>query len=251
MFGLFGPKSKFKLQDNMEVELEFTLGETFKSYFVKVVEVTNKKASFAIPKEGNKHIHLNKEDIVRLIALVGDTIFEVNLKVTNVMEKEFEAMISKNMKHYETLLKKFDKNQTVNLEVIIPLEYRAITTSHIQRANTKAITKEFVEMVTNLPIPERTDLKLFFKTPESPIIETEGTSAKSEPLAEDSKKSSTKITFPEKVVESNIFGNITRYIVHYQRREDRRKELNEEIQAKKDAGNAPAKPADKAALKKK
>ncbi|MCE1245673.1 MAG: flagellar brake domain-containing protein [Firmicutes bacterium] len=245
MFGLFGPKSKFKLQDNMEVELEFTSGETFKSYFVKVVEVTSKKASFMIPRENNKPVPLSKEDIVRLIVLIGDTIYEVNLKVTNVMEKEFEAMISKNMKHYETLLKKFDKNQAVNLEVTIPLEYRAITTSHIQRANTKTITKEFVEMVTNLPIPERTDLKLFFKTPESPIVETEGTSAKSEPLAEDSKKSSTKITFPEKVMESNVFGNITRYVVHHQRREERRKELLEEIQGKKDDGKTPAKPADK------
>lgn len=235
MFGLFGGKKKFKLQENMEVELEFSLPDMQKSYFTKVVDVSkSNRATFTTPKEGNKYVSINPNDIIKMVVLIGDTIFEANLKVISSLEKEFEALISKNVSSFDTILKKFDKNQPVVLDVEVPLDFRAITTSHIQRAVTKTITKENVEMVTNLPIPEGTDLKLIFRINESPPIETEGTSAKSEPLEADVKKSKTKITFPEKVVESNVFDSIVKYVVHFQRREKRRKELEEA--AKKEEG---------------
>jgi len=230
MFGLFGKKPKFKLQENMEVELEFTLPDGLKSYFSKVMQVSKKRATFATPKEGNRFVNINPNDIVKMVVLIEDTIFEVNLKVTASLDREFEALVSKNVHRFDTIIKDRKKNEEPKLEAEVPLEFRAITTSHVQRATTKTITKEFIDMVTNLPIPEGTDLKLYFKIPETPVIETEGVSAKSEPLEEDKKKSKTKITFPEKVAESDIFDDIEKYILHYQRREERRKELEEKSQ---------------------
>lgn len=230
MFGLFGKKPKFKLQEKMEVELEFTLPDGLKSYFSRVMEVSKKRATFATPREGNRYVSINPNDIIKMLVLIEDTIFEVNLKVTASLDKEFEALVSKNVNRFSTIIKDRKKNEEVKLEAEVPLDFRAITTSHVQRATTKTITKEYINMVTNLPIPEGTDLKLYFKIPETPVIETEGISAKSEPLEEDKKKSRTKVMFPEKVTESDIFNDIEKYVLHFQRREDRRKELEENQQ---------------------
>ncbi|MCD4785640.1 MAG: hypothetical protein K8T10_17600 [Candidatus Eremiobacteraeota bacterium] len=229
MFGLFGKKPKFKLQEKMEVELEFSIPDGLKSYFSKVMEVSKKRATFATPKEGNRYVSINPNDIIKIVVLIEDTIFEVNLKVTASMDKEFEALVSKNVNRFDTILKDRKKNEEVKLEVEVPLDFRAITTSHVQRATTNIITKEYIDMVTNLPIPEGTDLKLYFKIPETPVIETEGKATENEPLKE-SKKSKTKITFPEKVTESDVFKDIEKYVLHFQRREERRKELEESQQ---------------------
>ncbi len=234
MFGLFGSKPKFKLHENMEVELEIKFPDGLRSYFTKILEASKKKARIATPKEGTRPIPINSEDIVKLIALIDDTIFEVNLKVTNSIGGEFVALVSKNITRLDTVLKKFGKNQPVELETSVPLDFRAITTSHLQRGMTKKITKEQVELVTNLPIPGGTPLKLTFRIPGSPPVECEGTSAKSEPLEEDSKKSKTIIEFSEKVVESDSFDTIKKYMVHYEQRDKRRKELEEQ---EKENGN--------------
>jgi len=243
MFGMFGPKPKFKLKEKMEVELEFESPDGYRSHFSSVLGESRKKGKFGTPKVGKKYLPISKDDIVRMICLIEDTLFEVNLKVTQAMESEFEALVSKNITRLGTVLKKSSKKQPVELEIEVPLDFRAITTSHMQRAQTGKITREYVEMITNLPVPEGTDLRIIFKVPESPAVETEGVSAKSERVEEDSRKSKTRINFPEKVVESEVFDDVTRYVVHYQRRVERRKELEE---AKEEA----QKPDDKKKKKK-
>lgn len=228
MFGLFGPKPKFKLTKNMEVELEFESPEGFRSYFTKVLTTAGKKASFATPKVGKKYLPISKDDVVKMICVIEDTLFEVNVKVTQAMEKEFEAMISKNITRNETLLKKFDKKTPVELDAEVPLDFRAITTSHMQRGSTSKITKEFVDMVTNLPVPSGTDLKLEFRIQESPIVEAEGVSSKSEPVDEETRRSKTRIDFKDKIKESDVFDRVTTYVVHFLKRVERRKQAEEE-----------------------
>lgn len=233
MFGLFGSKPKLKLQEGMEVELEFTFPNGLRSYFTKVLQTSKGKARFTIPKEGNKPLPIKMDDKIKMIALVDDSIFDANIKVTSSEMAEFQALISKNVSRHDTLLKKFEKKKPVELEVSVPIEFRAITTSHMQRAETSRIVKEEVSMITNLPIPPSTPLKLTFRIPESPSVDCEGTVTKSDPLDdEDSKKSKTTIEFSDKVKESNVFENVTRYAVHYLYREKRRKELEEQQKEK-------------------
>ncbi len=226
---LFGKKGKFKLKENMEVELEIISPDGARSYFTQVVESTSKKTTFLTPKEGNKFIKLAPNNRVRCIVLIDDTIFETKIKVITALDREFEAKVSKDsITYYDTILSKFNKKKgDLKIEAEVPLDFRAMTTSHLQRAITKLITPDAVEVVTNLPVPEGTHLKLIFKVPESPPVETEGTSEKSIPLEEDSRKSKTRIVFSDKAKQTNMIERVSRYIVHYLRRLERRKELEE------------------------
>ena len=236
MFGLFGPKPKFKLTKNMEVELELESPEGFRSYFTKILDTSRKKAAFATPKVGKRYLPINKDDIIKMICVIEDTLFEVNIKVTQAMEQEFAAMVSKNETRFDTLLKKFDKKQPVVIDAEVPLDFRAITTSHMQRGSTSQVTKEHVDMITNLPVPSGTDLKLEFRIPESPIIEAEGISAKSEPVDEETRRSKTRIEFKDKIKESDVFDRATTYTIHYLRRVERRKAAEEEKKAAEAGG---------------
>jgi hypothetical protein len=241
----FGKKGKFKLQPKMKVELEIINPDGAKSYFATIKEATNKRVVITTPKEGNKYIQLEINEVVRCITLIGDTVYEVNLKVAHNRDHEFESIISANIKHFDTILTNLKDVSQLEIKQEVPLDFRAMRTSHLQGATTKNITKDSVEMVTNLPVPEGTDLRLVFKVPESPIVEAEGQSEKSIPLEEDSKKSKTRIIFSEKAKENNLMEQITQYVIHYQRRLERRREMEEkgEIPRKDDEIKPPPSPS--------
>lgn len=250
MLGFFlGKKGKFKLKEKMQVELEFLTPSGVKNYFTEVLEVSSKKSTFATPKEGNKFVSVDINDIIKCITLIDNTIFEVNIKVTSALDREFEALISKNLQSFDTILSNLKKPEELNIEAEIPLDFRAITTSHLQRAVTKTITREAIEMVTNLPVPEGTDLKIIFRVPDSPSIETEGKSEKSVPLEEDTKKSKTRIIFSEKAKETEMIDDLTVYILHYLRRVERHKEMEEKGEIPKKEEEAPP-PTKRASVKK-
>jgi hypothetical protein len=224
---LFGNKGKFKLKDKMEVELQVLAPEGPRSYFCQVLEATPKRATFSSPREGSHFIAFNPNDIIRCIAYIDDDIYEVNVKVLRASEKDFEALISKNVNSYQSIAAGSKKGEDTLMELQVPLDFRAITTSHLQRAESKAICREYMEMVTNLPVPEGTGLKLIFKVPDSPAIEMEGTSEKSLPLEEDSRKSKTRIVFEDQAKAAQMVERVTRYMAHYRRRMDRRREMEE------------------------
>jgi len=243
MLGFLFKRGKFKLKEEMEVELEVIANERARSYFTEVTDASSKKATFLTPKEGHKYLKINTNDIIKCVALIDKTLYEVNLKVTAVLDREFEALVSKNVNHFDTVLSNFKKPEDLKITAEVPLDFRAMTTSHLQRAVTKTLTRESVEMVTNLPVPEGTDLKLIFRVPESPSVETEGTSEKSVPLEEDSRKSKTNINFTDKAKKTDMVDRVAKYIVHYQRRLERRKELEEEGKLPKSETEAAPPPA--------
>lgn len=224
---LFGNKGKFKLKAKMEVELQVPGPDIPRSYFCQVIEATPKKATFTTPKEGNRYVSISPNDIIKCIVLIDDTVYEVNLKVTTSLDREFEALVSKNVNSYESILSGVKKGDDMKMELEVPLDFRAISTSHLQRAESKTITKEYIDMVTNLPVPEGTDLKLIFKVPDSPIVEIEGTSEKSFPLEEDSRKSKTRIVFADLPKAERVVDKVTRYAAHYHRRMERIREMEE------------------------
>ncbi len=224
---LFPNKGKFKLKENMEVELQLPDPEGPRSYFCNVIEASPKKAGFTTPKEGNRYVSINPNDIIKCIVLIDDRIHEVNVKVQTSLDREFEALVSKNVNSFETFLSKIKKSSDQPLLMEVPLDFRAITTSHLQRAVSRSISQDNMEMVTNLPVPEGTDLMLYFRVPDSPTIEVTGKSEKSVPLEEDSRKSKTRIVFSDPSKAQEAVETVTRYMAHYYRRLDRIKEMEE------------------------
>ena len=224
---LFNNKGKFKLKENMEVELQLPDPEGPRSYFCNVIEASPKKAGFTTPKEGNRYVSINPNDIIKCIVMIDNTIHEVNLKVQTSLDREFEALVSKNVNSYDSFLSKIKKGSDQPMQMEVPMDFRAISTSHLQRAVTKSISLDSMDMVTNLPVPEGTDLILIYRVPDSPPIEVSGKSEKSVPLEEDSRKSKTKIVFSDPSKAEEAIEKVTRYMAHYYRRMDRRKEMEE------------------------
>ncbi|MFP4497555.1 MAG: flagellar brake domain-containing protein [Vulcanimicrobiota bacterium] len=220
---LFGKKGKFNLQPGMLVEIERKIDEeTYKSYFCEVLDATQRKARIQMPTENNRPVKIAMDEKVKCIALIGSTLFEVNMLVKQTSGKDFEAIISKKVNSFDTMLTKMKKEEKFSVELEFPLDFRAISTSHLQRGKTKTISEEYVHVVTNLPVPEGTDLKVIFRIPDSPEVETEARSEKSEQLDEDSKKSKTQFTFTEKSVGSEEVEQVKQFVIHYQRRIERR-----------------------------
>jgi hypothetical protein len=224
---LFGKKGKFKLKPKMKVELEVPVPNGVRSHFTQVKDASVKRCIILTPKDGTKALQLNTDDIIKCITLIEDTLYEVNLKVVTASKEEFEAIISDNVKFFDTLLSNVKEPDKLEITEKVPIDFRAMRTAHLQGAVTKVVTHESVEIVTNLPVPEGTDLKVIFRIPETPQVETEGVSEKSFPLEEDSKKSKTKIVFSEKTQKSTMFEKVTKYIIHYIRRKERRAEMEE------------------------
>jgi hypothetical protein len=224
---LFGKKGKFKLKPKMKVELEIPVPDGVRSFFTQVKDVSQKRCIIITPKNGNKAVQINADDIIKCIAIIEDTLYEVNLKVVSASKEEFEAIISDNVKFFDTILTNVKEADKIEISEEVPIDFRAMRTAHLQGAATRKITRENVEIVTNLPVPEGTDLKVIFRIPETPLVETEGVSEKSTPLEEDSKKSKTRIVFSEKSQQSTMYEKITHYIIHHKRRKDRRAEMEE------------------------
>jgi len=224
---LFRKKRKFTLKEKMEVELVVAGPRGPKSYFCLIKEASPKKAVFTTPKEGKRYVSISPNDIIKCIVLIEDRLYEFNLKVMASMDREFEALISKSVKDFPTLLTDNEKTPDMKVNLEVPLDFRAITTSHLQRAESKTISTDYLEMVTNLPVPEGTELKLIFTVPDSPHVESEGVSEKSSPLEEDSRRSKTRIVFCDLSKSPEVVDKVVRYMVHLQRRNERGREMEE------------------------
>lgn len=226
MLSFFGFGPKIQLEKNAEVELEFDLSSGKRSYFVQTLSSNNKGARFKVPREGKRAIDINPNDPVLLIMVQGDKLMEVESKITTIFGDEFEIAFSRNIKKYD--LKKSEKGGPAEVVIETPVDFRAISTSHVQRAITKKVAGEYMEIETNLPVPPGMQLKLTLKVPESPALDAEGTVESSDKMGDDSRKCLTRVALSEKTVTSDVFSRFARFCEFYTRRKGRRGDEEEQ-----------------------
>jgi len=90
----------------------------------------------------------------------------------------------------------------------------------MQVASAKAVTATGMHIITNLPIPQGTDLYIEMNVPDSPLSKTKGKVAKSQRLPTDSKKCFTELELEDFDLKEK--ENFLKYSILYQYRMKRR-----------------------------
>jgi c-di-GMP-binding flagellar brake protein YcgR len=195
VFGLFGKKKpQFSLEPRQEVEIDITLPDgNFESYFTRVLELAKKKFTLAIPEKDRVQIPVSAGEIVTIVYLVGDTLYQFQTRIIDRKEKEIDLQIPRELKEEKTFLAQSE----FCVEIPIPIKYRAMSTAHLQNAMTRCITNAGIQIMTNLPIPIATALNIELEIPNAPPIKTKGKVTSSQKTGAEAKKSITEIEFED------------------------------------------------------
>lgn len=204
------------LAQRQEVELEFTTSEGPEDYFTKVLEFDRKKIVMAVPQRNRQYVPCSTGDKLVVTYIKDNFITSFASAIINREEKEIILSTPRDVKQIKINVSKED----FLIDIPIPVEYRALTTSHLQTAKTKSLTSKGVEIITNLPIPQGTVLYMEFEIPNAPTIKAKGKVMKSERLPSDSRKNLTAIEFED--IHPMDRENMLRYALYYEQRQLRR-----------------------------
>lgn len=217
VFGFFKKKrTTLKLEPKQEIEIEFLKGEESESFFTIVLEVQKKTITLKTPQKGNQAYPCAAGDSIAIIFLDEGTIYQFSSKVLEVRDREIDIAAPTEVTEEKCPTSKID----FLLEVPVPIEYRAISTAHLQTATTKELSSKGLKVITNLPIPDGTELHLELEIPDSPAIKTKGRVAGSQKLPSDTRKSLTEIEFIDFSPKDS--ESVYRYAILYQQRRARR-----------------------------
>lgn len=222
MFSFFGKKKpKLKLEPKQEIELEFVNGENVENYFTRVLQVDRKKIIVQIPTQNKIQIGVTPGDPVTVTYMDGDLVYQFSSKIVDRKEREMDLAMPTDLKEEKTSI----RDENFSMEIPIPVEYRAMSTAHLQTATTRSIHANGIDIVTNLPIPPNTSLHLELEIPGSPAIKTQGRVSQSARLPNE-KKALTQIEFDD--ISATDRETIFRYAVYYQQRKLRKELLLQE-----------------------
>jgi hypothetical protein len=220
VFGFLGKKKpSLKLEPKQEVEIEFCKGEDSESFFTPVLEVQKKKIILKTPSKGNHLYHGEVGDDALIIFLEGSSILRFKTKILEVRDKELDIAAPTDIQEEKCPF----SESNYRLEIPIPVEYRAISTAHLQTATTKEINSRGIKVVTNLPIPNGTEIHIELEIPDSPMLKTKGRVVASQKVPSDVRKSITDIEFEDFTPRDS--ENVFRYAILYQQRRLRRQHL--------------------------
>jgi hypothetical protein len=219
--GLFGggkKKPAFKLQPRQEVEVEFENADgNFESHFVQVQDVQRKKAILHSPGTDRRPIRLYPDQAVTLTIQLDDVLLSYEGSVLDVRDREFD--VNYPPKDYQDIPIP-PRDEKFRIEVPIPVEYRAMTTAHLQVATTHAVTMNGLFLMTNLPIPRSTSLLLELEIPNAPDITAKGRAITSqEDHSTGRKRHITEVEYEDLNEKDKI--TILRYAVFYRQRQAR------------------------------
>jgi c-di-GMP-binding flagellar brake protein YcgR len=215
----FGKKKpKLKLEPKTEVELEFVNGDEIQNYFSRVVSIDKKKIVVQIPTQNKMQVPVNVGDNLTVTYMDADNVYSFQARVLDARDREMELSVPTDIREEKMPLK--DENFTLDLP--IPVEYRAMSTAHLQTATTRSIHNNGVDILTNLPIPPNTSLHIELEIPNSPAIKTQGRVTTSKKLPND-KKSLTQIEFED--ISPVDRETILRYAIYFQQRKIRKEAL--------------------------
>ncbi len=220
VFGFLGKKKpSLKLEPKQEIEIEFNKPEEQESFFTVVLEIQKKKITLKSPQKGNHYYPCADGDNITIVFLEGGVIHHFKSKILETREREIDVAYPSEIIEEKSPYTESD----FRLEIPIPVEYRAISTAHLQTATTKEINSKGIKVITNLPIPNGTEIHIELEIPDSPTIKSKGRVVGSQKLPADVRKSLTDIQFEDFSPKDS--ESIFRYAVLYQQRRIRRQRI--------------------------
>ncbi len=220
VFGFFKKKKpSLKLDPKQEVEIEFTTPEGTESYFTTVLEMEKKRFTLKAPLKGTKPYPCSIGDEVMVVYNEGSTIFSFKSKIIEKREKELDLALPADVMEEKS---SFTENDFY-LEIPIPIEYRAISTAHLQTATTTELSFRGIKVMTNLPIPKETVLHLELEIPDSPTIKAKGKVIGSTKLPPENRKSLTEIEFEDMGPKEK--ESVFRYALLFNQRRNRKQAI--------------------------
>ncbi|MGV8123945.1 MAG: flagellar brake protein [Candidatus Xenobiia bacterium LiM19] len=217
VFGFFKKKKpSLKLDPKQEVEVEFTTPEGTESYFTTVLEMEKKRFTLRTPLKGTKPCPCSIGEEVMVVYVDGSTIVSFKSKIMEKREKEVDLTLPADIAEEKS---SFTENDFY-LDIPIPIEYRAISTAHLQTATTTELSFRGIKVITNLPIPKETALHLELEIPDSPTIKAKGKVIGSTKLPPENRKSLTEIEFEDMGLKEK--ESVFRYALLYNQRRNRK-----------------------------
>ncbi|MDQ7822933.1 MAG: flagellar brake protein [Candidatus Eremiobacteraeota bacterium] len=217
VFGFFKKsKPSLKLEAKQEVEIEFVTQDGTESFFTVVLEIDRKRFTLKTPQKGSKVYPCSIGDEVLIAFLDASNVSTFKSKILEKRDREIDLTIPSDIAEEKS---PFTEND-FSVEIPVSVEYRAISTAHLQTATTKEISATGIKVITNLPIPKETLLYLELEIPDSPVIKAKGKVVGSQKLPSDARKSVTDIEFDD--VGPKEREMIFRYAMLYQQRRARK-----------------------------
>lgn len=222
-FGLFGGKKPaLKLKDNQEIEIEFYTEESgYETHFTHVLDIQRKSVIVKSPGTERRPIRVIPGQRMTVTTLENNVMYSFETQVLDAGEREFDIKPPENVK--EEKQPSFDEN--CQIEVPITVEYRAMNSAHHQVAQTFAITNTGLILMTNLPIPSGTTLKLEIEIPGAMGFSTSGNVIGSKPHPNDKKKHLCEIEYVD--LSKQDINSILRYALYSKKRLERKAKRDE------------------------
>ena len=221
--GLFGggkkKKTPFKLTARQEVEVEFEVDDgVYESHFVTVQDVQKKKVVISAPGTDRKPVRLVPGQRVTVSMLADDSFhLSYEASVSDVGDREVELSYPPK-DHEEVSLPARD--DSFQVKVPIPVEFRAMSTAHTQVATTHAVSLNGLFLTTNLGIPPSTSLLMELEIPNAPDITAKGRAVTSqEDTSTGRRRYITEVEYED--VSPKDRDTIIRYALFYQQRQSR------------------------------
>lgn len=220
VFGFFKKKKPgLKLDPKQEVEVEFSTPEGKESYFTTVLELEKKRFTLRTPQKGTKPYPCSIGDDVMVVYVDGSTVVSFKSKIMEIREKEVDLTLPADIAEDRS---SFTENDFC-LDIPIPIEYRAISTAHLQTATTTELSFRGIKVITNLPIPRDTVLHLELDIPDSPTVKAKGRVIGSTKLPPENRKSLTEIEFEDMGPKEK--ESVFRYALLYNQRRNRKQAM--------------------------
>lgn len=194
IFQIFSKKSSLKYVPGQTVDLEFQ-GEdgSYESASFTVRDVQKKKVGLTALGPHNSGVY-SPGMKVRACTLQGDNFVSYMATVTDVNSEGVEISLPAANDVEESAAPSADSDE--NLDVTIPIEYRAMRMAYTQVAEVSGIRSKGLTMVTNVAVPSMTSLMLTINLAAwGKSISTEAKSTSSTPIPDKGRKHATDVEF--------------------------------------------------------
>ncbi len=222
MFGnLFGggkKKTPFKLTSRQEVEVELEAEDhgSYEAHFVQVMDVQRKKIVLSLPGIPSKPVVIVPSQKVTISVLNDDCHLSCEVTVSDVGDGEFQ--VSWPPKDYEEVAVP-PRDDSFQVKVPIPVEFRAMRTAHTQVATTHAVAVNSLLLSTNLAIPPNTSLLMELEIPTGEITAKGRALTSKEDNSTGRRRFVTEIEYED--LDADDCQKILRYGLYYEQRQAR------------------------------
>jgi hypothetical protein len=194
VFGFFKKrKPTLKLEAKQEIEIEFGEGDGRENFFTTLLQADKKRFTVKTPQKGNKYYRCSIGDEVTIVTCDEGFVYTSRTRILETRDKELDILLPEEIR--EEKITSTDNDFVI--EAPVPVEFRAISTAHLQTALTREVSSRGIKIVTNLPIPRDTTLYMEMAIPDSPMVKLKGKVVESRKLPPDNKKSLTDIEFED------------------------------------------------------